>query len=183
MTIFYCLRFETPPTWRARSPYLYPQEEGGPVIPPGTGFPFRRLLLLAGLRWRYSNPPPRGATNQQLESELLYDRLFTSNQFVLAPSPEKISSIFACSLVARETTCPQSCSLVTAVVLSRVYTALSWQWICISENFYLFYVSRAIMGVGRGSKPAVCCHIHCLKQQELLGRTKCLRSFETTRTP
>jgi hypothetical protein len=24
MTTFYCLRFETPPTWRARSPYLYP---------------------------------------------------------------------------------------------------------------------------------------------------------------
>jgi hypothetical protein len=34
-----------------------PQEQGGPVIPPGTGFPFRRLLRLAGLRWRYSNPP------------------------------------------------------------------------------------------------------------------------------
>jgi hypothetical protein len=25
----------------------------------GTGFPFRRLLRLPGLRWRYSNPPPR----------------------------------------------------------------------------------------------------------------------------
>jgi hypothetical protein len=24
MTIFYCLRFQTSPTWRARSPYLYP---------------------------------------------------------------------------------------------------------------------------------------------------------------
>jgi hypothetical protein len=30
VTIFYCLRFETPPTWRDRSPYLYP---------PGTGWP------------------------------------------------------------------------------------------------------------------------------------------------
>jgi hypothetical protein len=30
MTIFYCLRFETPLTGRARSPYLYP---------PGTGWP------------------------------------------------------------------------------------------------------------------------------------------------
>jgi hypothetical protein len=29
MTTFYCLRFETLPTWRARSPYLYP---------PGTGW-------------------------------------------------------------------------------------------------------------------------------------------------
>jgi hypothetical protein len=27
---FYCVRFDTPPTWRARSPYLYP---------PGTGWP------------------------------------------------------------------------------------------------------------------------------------------------
>jgi hypothetical protein len=31
-----------------------PQEKGGPVTPPGTGFPFRRLLRLAGLRWRPS---------------------------------------------------------------------------------------------------------------------------------
>jgi hypothetical protein len=30
MTTFYCLRLESPPTWRARSPYLYP---------PGTGWP------------------------------------------------------------------------------------------------------------------------------------------------
>jgi hypothetical protein len=38
-------------------PCIYiPQEQGGP----GAGFPFRRLLRLAGLRWRYSNPPPRG---------------------------------------------------------------------------------------------------------------------------
>jgi hypothetical protein len=34
------------------------QEQGGPVILPGTGFPFRRPLQLAGLRWRYSTPPP-----------------------------------------------------------------------------------------------------------------------------
>jgi hypothetical protein len=34
-----------------------PHEQGGPVIPPSTGFPFRRLLRLAGLWWKYSNPP------------------------------------------------------------------------------------------------------------------------------
>jgi predicted PurR-regulated permease PerM len=40
-------------------PRIYiPQEQGGPVIPPGTGFPFRRLLRLARIRRRYSNPPP-----------------------------------------------------------------------------------------------------------------------------
>jgi hypothetical protein len=42
-------------------PRIYiPQEQGGPVIPAGTGFPFRRLLLLTGLGWRYSIPPPHG---------------------------------------------------------------------------------------------------------------------------
>jgi hypothetical protein len=35
------------------------QEQCDPVISPGTGFPFRRLLWLAGLQWKYSNPPPR----------------------------------------------------------------------------------------------------------------------------
>jgi hypothetical protein len=35
------------------------QEQCGPVITPDTGFPFRRLRL-AGVRCRYSNPPPRG---------------------------------------------------------------------------------------------------------------------------
>jgi hypothetical protein len=37
-----------------------PQEQGGQVIPPGTGFRFIRLLRLAGRRWRYANPPPHG---------------------------------------------------------------------------------------------------------------------------
>jgi hypothetical protein len=42
-------------------PRIYiPQEQGGPGTPPGTGYPFSRLLRLAGLRWRYSNPPPHG---------------------------------------------------------------------------------------------------------------------------
>jgi hypothetical protein len=44
-----------------QGPRIYiPQEQSGPVMPPGTGFPFRRLLRLAGLRWRYSTPPPHG---------------------------------------------------------------------------------------------------------------------------
>jgi hypothetical protein len=35
-----------------RSPYLYPPGTGWPSYTPGTGFPFRRLLRLAGLWWR-----------------------------------------------------------------------------------------------------------------------------------
>jgi hypothetical protein len=62
VTIFYCPRFETPPNWGARSPYLYPPGRGWTSYTRGTAFPFRRLLWLAGLRWKYSNPPPGGLT-------------------------------------------------------------------------------------------------------------------------
>jgi hypothetical protein len=62
MTTFYRLRFETTPTWGTRVPYLYPQELCGPVILPGTGFHFRRLLRFAGLRWRYLNRLHTGFT-------------------------------------------------------------------------------------------------------------------------
>jgi hypothetical protein len=50
-----------------------PQEKGGPDIPPGTRFPFRRLLLLVRLRWRHSVPPPHG-TLSHLKLKLNYDR-------------------------------------------------------------------------------------------------------------
>jgi hypothetical protein len=56
---YFTVSYETPPTWRVRFPYLYPLELGGP----GTGFPFFRLLRLAGTTWRYSNPPPDGYSN------------------------------------------------------------------------------------------------------------------------
>jgi hypothetical protein len=36
-------------------------------------FPFRRLLRLAGLRWRYSTPPPQGILSLLSESKLHCD--------------------------------------------------------------------------------------------------------------
>jgi hypothetical protein len=57
VTIFYCLGIETPWTWRARFLYLYPPGTGWPSYTPRHWIPFRRLLRLAGPRWRYSNPP------------------------------------------------------------------------------------------------------------------------------
>jgi hypothetical protein len=45
--------------------FLFPQEQGDPLMPPGTWFPFRRLLQVAGLRWRYSTPSPRGVSLSQ----------------------------------------------------------------------------------------------------------------------
>jgi hypothetical protein len=58
--IFYCLRFETPQPGEPGPSLYIPQEQCGPVIAPGIGFRFRRLLRLAGLRWRFSTPPQQG---------------------------------------------------------------------------------------------------------------------------
>jgi hypothetical protein len=57
---YFTLSDSTLPNLEARSPYLYPPGTGWPSYTPGNGFAFRRLLRLSGLRWRYSNPPPRG---------------------------------------------------------------------------------------------------------------------------
>jgi hypothetical protein len=66
-------------------PRIYiPQEQGSPVIPPGTVFSFRRLLRLAGLRWRYSIPPPHGAF--YTKSKLLYDRQSVGPSWCQAPT-------------------------------------------------------------------------------------------------
>jgi hypothetical protein len=40
MTTFYCLRFETPPTWRARSRYLYRPRTVWPGYTPKHWVPF-----------------------------------------------------------------------------------------------------------------------------------------------
>jgi hypothetical protein len=40
MAKFYCLRFETPSTWRARSPHLYPPGTGWPDYTPRHWVPF-----------------------------------------------------------------------------------------------------------------------------------------------
>jgi hypothetical protein len=59
-------------------PRIYiPQEQGGTVIPPSTGFPLPRLLRLAGIRWRYTNQPSRGdpqcSTESKFESYITTD--------------------------------------------------------------------------------------------------------------
>jgi hypothetical protein len=67
-----------------------------------------------------------------------FTQLIQSNYLVLVICPgtdrtENVSSIIACSLVAGETTCPQSCSIAMAIVLSPVYTAVTWQRVFMSQ--------------------------------------------------
>jgi hypothetical protein len=59
-----------------------PQEQGGPIIPSGTGFLFRRLLL-PGLWWRYSNPPPHRLATHWLSQSQTYVK--TNGQSVSRP--------------------------------------------------------------------------------------------------
>jgi hypothetical protein len=61
MTTFYCLRFETPPTWRIRSPYLYPPGTWKASYTPRHSIPF-------------SSPPmTRRATVSKIKSKSLCD--------------------------------------------------------------------------------------------------------------
>jgi hypothetical protein len=85
-------------------PRIYiPQEQGGPVIPSCTGFPFRRFLRFAGLQWNYSNLPPRG-------------RLWLS----LSPRP----SLYILGTDRIENTAPNNSSIVVAgrcLVMARLF--------------------------------------------------------------
>jgi hypothetical protein len=59
-----------------------PQEQGGPVIPPGTGFPFRRLLRLAF----YSRSTEHGRWSH-IASERIYRKHRLQYLFYCVTSP------------------------------------------------------------------------------------------------
>jgi hypothetical protein len=80
-------------------PRIYiPQEQGGPDILPGTGFPFRRLLRLAGLRWRYSIPPPPGMFLFKSKSKSHYDRQSVGQSILVSGSRLGPATNFSFSL-------------------------------------------------------------------------------------
>jgi hypothetical protein len=87
------VRFESPLTWRARPIYI-PQEQGGPVKPQGTGFPSRRLLRLASLRWRYLTPPALGIYPYSILSYGLGSSLYS-----LGADPTQNSTFNSSSIV------------------------------------------------------------------------------------
>jgi hypothetical protein len=71
------------PNLEDQVPRIYiPREHGGPVISPGTGFPSRRLLRLAGRRWGYSTPPPHGINTVSL-CNLLFEITVSTMRHVL----------------------------------------------------------------------------------------------------
>jgi hypothetical protein len=64
-----------------------PQEQNGPDIPPGTRFPFCRLLRLAGLWRRHSNPPPRESDSDSRSRSYFTTDGQSGRQYVLLSSP------------------------------------------------------------------------------------------------
>jgi hypothetical protein len=77
-------------------PHIYfPRNRAVRLYPPGTGFPFRRILRPAGLRWRCSNPP--------VESSLML-RLTVSGPVcpgIKRPSRAQDNIFYYCQTVVR----------------------------------------------------------------------------------
>jgi hypothetical protein len=63
-------------------------------------FAFRRLLLLAGLRWRYSTPPPHGGSTQ-------YDWISDWTNFMRTEyrSPNRTAPLSVCFIPCHENVC------------------------------------------------------------------------------
>jgi hypothetical protein len=68
-TTFYYLRFETPPTWRARPPYLYPPGTGCPSYTIRYWLPFSLPSTTLRATVEVFNP-----ASTREESKLCYDR-------------------------------------------------------------------------------------------------------------
>jgi hypothetical protein len=105
VTTFSCLKFETPPTWKARSLYFYPTGIGWPSYTPGTGFPFRRLLRLIILRWKYSTPPHHDILNSEPDCPSVF--FITPRR---RPHRKHRSFIIACIFVSSGKCLPNLCS-------------------------------------------------------------------------
>jgi hypothetical protein len=99
----YCLRFETPPTWRARSPYLYP---------PGTGWLQLYPQALGSLFVTSYNSQGNGWSVQYLyDMDCIEDTAFCNSFVVL------------CVFVTAETCLPIHC-LETAIFCGSLFRLL-----------------------------------------------------------
>jgi hypothetical protein len=77
-----------------------------------------------------------GDIRPRLHTGLLSQPQLNYRSSLYSPSTDHTENIpltIACSLIAGETTCPQSCFLAMGVVLLPVYTAVTWQWVYMSH--------------------------------------------------
>jgi hypothetical protein len=85
-------------------------------------------------------PQLPGADFSQLYLSINIAELLFLFQYVCTDLTENVSPITACSIVAVETTCPQSCFPATAVLLSQVYTDVIRQWVYMSQCLIYIYI-------------------------------------------
>jgi hypothetical protein len=108
-------------------PRIYiPQEQGGPVILPGTGLLSHHLLRHAGLQWRYSYPPPREANTCWA----------IGHRYTAAARSAQVTFIqlLRTHLLPGGTIWTQNRSLLTAVFLSPAYTLVILPQISIEQQ-------------------------------------------------
>jgi hypothetical protein len=90
----YWFRFEIPPAWKARFPFLYPPGTGWPSYNPRHWVPFPSPPMICRAMVEVFEPSSIWVTGQnQLtlpQPQLIYDWRFTGNQFILASSLLKL---------------------------------------------------------------------------------------------
>jgi hypothetical protein len=109
MTTSYSLRFETPPTWRARSLYLYPPGIGWPSYTPRHWIPVLSPPMTCRLWWRYLNPPPQGRHSSSAAGPHYVALAWTTQKTLLPTIPlllriyststHSTSSAFSCHVI------------------------------------------------------------------------------------
>jgi hypothetical protein len=72
---------------------------------------------------------------QNCKPQLTQFTIWTTNPRYTVPArtSQKTSLPLLSACSSGETMCAQNCSLATAVVWSLVYTAVTWQWVCMSQ--------------------------------------------------
>jgi hypothetical protein len=74
----YCLRLETPPTWRDRSPYLYPPARGWPSYTPRHWVPFPSPPTTRRATVEVSNP----ASARDINGESFIERIYEFSSYL-----------------------------------------------------------------------------------------------------
>jgi hypothetical protein len=120
MTKFYCLRFQTPPTWRARSPYLYP---------PGIG-----LSSYIPRHWvPFSSPPTTHRATVEVFESASTRRLLVLVIKTLYGSHRKHLFNYCVFSRCRGSNVSSELFPSNGFALLPVYTAVTWQWVSMSQ--------------------------------------------------
>jgi hypothetical protein len=109
MTIFYCLKFQPPPTYRARSVYLYPQTLGS--------------LFVAS----YDSQGYGRGIRSRLHKEFHWQCLFGFSRYSLCTGPTENTSFCSCDIAHHTAAGPDNIESTTSDIPSIV-ARLTWNF-------------------------------------------------------